>query len=225
MIRRKVYQVTMISSAPDAPDEYRELQNRYWRAVEEQVRNLEARAGKVKRLFVEGIGYGGEEGLLRIRQTNEEAHRFAKSVVDAGAVLDAYENQELYEQLVDWSRIIQMGLFSETVANLARESFTAAGEKRLEHIKTHLDSAIGESEAAVIIGFNAAADVLPADVERFIVSPPELDEMQRLLRRLAEEAMRSAQMAQQDQPQSESNAEPGAQKDEGGSGLWVPGQS
>ncbi len=225
MTRRKAYQVTLTGPMPDAPPEYRALQDKYWRAVDEQVANLETRAGRVARIFIEGVGVGGEEGLLSIRQTSPQAHALAKSRIDAGAALEPYEDQDLYEQLIDWGRILQGGFVGNTVANLAREYFNSAREKRLEHLKTRLDSAIEETEAALIMDFTGVGQILPTGVERFIVSPPELDELGRLARSIAEAAMRRAEEAQRSAEQPGEQPKSDAQDRPGGAGLWVPGQS
>ncbi len=222
MTRRKAYLVSMVQTAPDADPEFTSHYEAYWRAVDEHVASLEMRAGPVARVFVEGVGFGGEEGLLRVQQADLQAHRLVKSRVDTGAVLEPYEEQDLFEQVVDWGRMIQYGFVSQTVADTVRNAFETAGAKRLEHAKQRLEESIEETEAALIIASSDVGDVLPAEVERFIVSPPELDRLIRWVRDQAEKAQREAEArlraAQQGTPAPE---DPGSSTS---SGLWTPGQ-
>ena len=106
MTRRKAYLVSMVQTSPDADPEFTSHYDAYWRAVDEHVASLEMRAGPVARVFVEGVGFGGEEGLLRVQQADRRAHSLVKSRVDSGAVLEPYEDQDLFEQVVDWGRIL-----------------------------------------------------------------------------------------------------------------------
>ena len=86
MTRRKAYLVSMVQTSPDAPPEFTSHYDAYWRAVDEHLASLEMRAGPVARVFVEGVGFGGEEGLLRVQQADRHAHRIVKSRLDSGAV-------------------------------------------------------------------------------------------------------------------------------------------
>ena len=225
MTRRKVYLVSMVQTSPDAPAEFTSRYDAYWRAVDEHVANLELRAGPVARVFVEGVGFGGEEGLLRVQQADRQAHRIVKSRLDSGATLEPYEDQDLFEQVIDWGRIIQYGFVSQTVATTVRDTFDSVGTQRLDHVKHRLEESIKETEAALIIASSDVGDVLPAGVERFIVSPPELDLLIRWVREQSEAAQREAEAAQRAAAQqaAEGSQDPGASS--GGSGLWTPGQA
>ncbi len=222
MTRRKAYLVSMVQTAPDADPEFTSHYEAYWRAVDAHVASLEMRAGPVARVFVEGVGFGGEEGLLRVQQADLQAHRLVKSRVDSGGVLEPYEEQDLFEQVVDWGRMLQYGFVSQTVADTVRNAFESAGQKRLEHARQRLEESIKETEAALIIASSDVGDILPAEVERFIVSPPELDRLIRWVRDQAEKAQREAEArlraAQHGTPVPE---DPGSSTS---SGLWTPGQ-
>ena len=223
MTRRKAYLVSMVQTAPDADPEFTEHYEAYWRAVDEQVASLEMRAGPVARVFVEGVGFGGEEGLLRVQQADRQAHHLVKSRLDSGAVLEPYEDQDLFEQVVDWGRILQSGFVSQTVAETVRNAFDEAARNRQEHIKRRLEESIGESEAALIIASSDVGEVLPVEIERFIVSPPELDRLIRWVRDQAEKAQREveARMRAAAQEGAVGSQDAGSTTS---SGLWTPGQ-
>ena len=224
MTRRKAYLVSMVQTSPDADPEFTSHYDAYWRAVDEHLASLEMRAGPVARVFVEGVGFGGEEGLLRVQQADRRAHSLVKSRVDSGAVLEPYEDQDLFEQVVDWGRILQSGFISQTVATTVRNAFDEAAKDRLEHVKQRLEESIGETEAALIIASSDVSEVLPAEIERFIVSPPELDRLIRWVRDQAEKAQREveARMRAAAQEGTPGSQDPGSTTS---SGLWTPGQA
>ena len=109
------------------------------------------------------------------------------------------------------------------MAATVRDAFDSAGKKRLEHVRQRLAESIKETEAALIIATSDVGEVLPGEVERFIVSPPELDRLIRWVREQAEAAQREVEAMRRGAAQQ--GAE-GSQEPEGsaGSGLWTPGQ-
>jgi hypothetical protein len=82
---RKVYIVTMVQPSPGAPDGFMERYNAYWTAVENQLSQLEAKAGRVVRVFAEGVIGRGDDAMLMVQQTNPGAPQRVRPRVSAGA--------------------------------------------------------------------------------------------------------------------------------------------
>lgn len=224
LTKKKVYIVPFIQPSPQAPDGFTERFDAYWNAAEKQVAALEARAGVVNKIFAEGVLGKGDDALLMLEQTNRHAWRMAKSRVDAGARIDAYEDDDLFTQVVDWGRCLQVGFISQTVANAVTSSYQDAIQRRQERLDARLES-IEDGEAVLLLTGTTNVK-LPEGVERFLVSPPELDALERwirsvneMLRKQAEEAAARGQQpgAQGQPPESPQSGS------SGGSGLWTPG--
>jgi hypothetical protein len=229
LTKRKAYIVPFIQPSPQAPDGFTQRFNAYWQAVDKQVSALEARAGVVKRIFAEGILGKGDDALLMLDQSNPQAHRIVKSRVDAGARFDEYEDDDLFAQVVDWSRCLSIGFISESVATAVTASYQDAVQRRQRHLDKRLEEGLKEGEAALLLSGTTNLK-LPDDVEKFLVAPPELDELERWIRSV-NEAIRRQQAqgaAGRGQHAGHSHAAPPPpprepQGGNAGSKLWTPG--
>ena len=226
LTRRKVYIVPFIQPSPQAPQGFSELFEAYWDAVEKQVSGLEARAGVVNRIYAEGILGKGDDALLMLEQSNRPAWRIVKERVDAGARLDEYENAELFAELIDWGRCLSVGFVSQSVASAISASYEDSAQRRQRHLDTRLESGLQEGEATLIL--SGTTDLkLPDGVERFLVSPPELDALERWIRQVNEAARRANEeaMARGQAPGQAPPPPPPDPPEESGSAskLWTPG--
>jgi len=223
MTSRKVYIVTLVQPSPGAPAGFEERYNAYWAAIEQQVSQLEAKAGIVMRIFAEGVIGRGDDAMLMVQQSNPAAHSFVQRRVFAGAVFEELEDTDLFGQVIDWGRCLQSGLINRNVADTIQAHYTEAADKRIAHMSQRLSEGILESEAAVLLTGDQNIE-LPEGVERFIVSPPELDELSRWVEQ-ANQAIQQ-QMAEE-QARAAAGEAPTASgptdQDNGGSGLWTPG--
>jgi len=229
---RKVYLVTMVQPSQGAPDGFEEKYNAYWSAVEQHVSQLEAKAGTVMRIFAEGVIGRGDDAMLMVEQANPGAHRLVRQRVSAGAVFEEFEDTDLFGQVIDWGRCLQSGLINRTVADVIQAHYTEASDKRVTHLGQRLEDGILESEAALLLSGDPNIKI-PDGVERFVISPPELDELERWVQQ-ANEAIRQ-QMAQEQAAAAGGEQMPGheghdhgpapspSQEPESGSGLWTPG--
>jgi len=218
--QRKVYIAALVYPAPGAPEGYTERLDAYWSAVDGHVSRLEARAGTVKRLFHEGIGKGGEEGLKLVEQINKPALRLIRTRVSSGATFEAFEDEDLFTQVLDWTRCLQAGLTNAKVAATVREALSKASAERQKHVEGRLEEAIGHAEAALLLVGSSGGLKLPADAEVFNVVPPELDALERWIR----EANAAILAAMQEARESASKGEGGEGRgSRPGPKLWTPG--
>ena len=223
MTNRKVYVVTLVQPAPGAPEGFDEKYNAYWEAVDQQVSQLESRAGIVKRVFAEGVIGRGDDAKLMIQQANPGAHRLVNLRLSAGAVFEEFEDTDIFGQVIDWGRCLQSGLINQTVADEIQKQYTEAANKRGAHLLKRLNEGIQESEAALILTGDQNLP-LPDGVEKFIVSPPELDELNRWVQQ-ANETIRQQMM--EEQAKASGGASDTSPDESQGkttdSGLWTPG--
>lgn len=235
LMSRKVYIVTMAQPSPGAPDGFEERYNAYWNAVEQQLSQIEARAGTVLRVFAEGVLGRGDDAMLMLQQSNPGAHRVVRQRVSAGAVFEEFEDSDLFGQVLDWGRCLQVGLINQTVAEHIQARYTEAVGKRTEHLHKRLEEGILESEAALILGGDPTIKI-PDGIERFLISPPELDALERWVQQ-ANEAIRQEMAEGQARAQEAGSVQPGHEGHDhsrrsgatggnggnSGSGLWTPG--
>jgi hypothetical protein len=222
---RKIYLVTMVQPSPGAPDGFEQRYNDYWSAVEQQISKLETTAGTVNRIFAEGVIGRGDDAMLMVQQSNPGAHSVVRQRVSAGAVFEEFEDTDLFGQVIDWGRCLQGGLINQTVADEIQTKYTEASEKRSKHLQKQLNEGILESEAGLLLSGDPSI-AIPDGVEKFLISPPELDGLQRWVQQ-TNEAIRE-QMAEE-QARSRSDTSTGTpsevEKTDGDSKseLWTPG--
>lgn len=222
LTRRKAYIVPFIQPSPQAPEGFTKLFDAYWTAVDRQISGLEAKAGVVKRIFAEGVLGKGADALLMLEQTNTQAWRMVKTRVDSGARFDEYEDAELFSEVIDWGRCLSVGFISQGVANAVSASYQDAAMRRQRQLDERLEEALQEGEAALIL--SGSTDLkLPDGVERFLVSPPELDALERWIRQVNDAARRAAEEGDA-RGRRPGQAPPEPPKQDGStSKLWTPG--
>ena len=233
LMSRKVYIVTMAQPSPGAPEGFEEKYNAYWNAVDQQLSQIEAKAGTVLRIFAEGVIGRGDDAMLMLQQSNPGAHRVVRQRVSAGAVFEEFEDTDLFGQVIDWGRCLQVGLINQTVVKDIQAKYKEATDKRAEHLQKRLEEGILESEAALILGGDPSLKI-PDGIERFLISPPELDALERWVQQ-ANEAIRQQMAEEQPRGQAAGPVQPGHEGHDhskqtgdngGGNGpkLWTPGR-
>ena len=227
--KRKVYVAPLVYPLPGAPDGYATRLAAYWKAVDDHTGGLETRAGIVKRVFVEGVGFGGQPGMDQLKQTNLPVFPLVYGRVSSGATLEALDDDELFLEELDWRRIIQGGFASRKVAETVQESFDKASEDRIAHMAKSLREKIEDGEAALLIISSTRGLDIPDDIEQFHIMPPELDALSRWIQETAQAQEAELQAAKAraatgEAPPPGAGAPPAAPEDDGeGPVLWTPG--
>ena len=142
--------------------------------------------------------------------------------MNAGAEFEEFENLEILQKVIDWSKCLNSGLSNRSVAEKIAEELKKESESRLEFINNSIDKNLKEGESCIIFSGNQETN-LPDDIEKFIISPPELDMVAQWVKN-AQAAM-EAQMREQFEAQqnaSSSTSEEETQQDKPDSGIWTP---
>jgi hypothetical protein len=179
---KKLYLVPLVYFGEEAPDEYKEKCNRYWQQVAEQLTNLAAKIGKVKRVYHESIFQCGEDGMKALERLNPGSYQIARTQCDNGAILETIEDRGLLEEVTDWQRCLMLGYISDKVANKVSEFYIEATKKRNESMAEKISETLKHDEAGLLFIREEYAVQFPSDVEVFTIFPPALDEIHRWLR-------------------------------------------
>jgi hypothetical protein len=178
---RRLYLVPLVFALKDSPPGYAEKLEAYWGEVGNHVRNLEARFGKISKIYHESVPLGGEEGLKLVEQLNQKAHRMLRRKCQQRAEFVALEDRDLFEETMDWRRCLAVAL-SGPVLRKVSEFYREASRKRYELMAKRIDETLKDEEAGVLIIGEDHAVQFPPDIQVFYVAPPALDELHRLLR-------------------------------------------
>ncbi len=179
---RRLFLVPLIYPFADAPAEYLEKFELYWKQVEEHIANLEVKLGKVVRVYHETVSAGGEEGLKVLERLNPRSCQIARQKCQDGAQLEALEARELVAECLDWERCLLVGLASEAAVQKVSQFYMEAARKRYEYISKRIDETLNDGEVAVLFIREGHMVQFPQNVDVFSVAPPALNEIHRWLR-------------------------------------------
>jgi hypothetical protein len=180
--KRKLYCVPNIYPLFDAPDDYKELFNKYWDEVDQQIEKIEV-AGKIKKIFCEMIYFQEEEILNILARFNERVQQIVKKKLEEGGTLLPLEDKEIFGPYVDWGNCLKVVNTNEVFTKVL-EFYTELSDKRLQHILSVIDSNLAEAEAGLLImkDEDRAKLQFPGDIEVFLVTPPSYDDIMRWFR-------------------------------------------
>ena len=216
---RSLFIVRLVQPFPGL-DGYDTMLSNYWSAVKAQLDRQAITSGAIKRIFVETATGRGEDAMVQLQQINPQASQLVRNLVTSGAVIEEFEDAELLAELIDWGQCASQNLMSEKVRSVVQSGQVEAAGARDEHLQKRLNDAIGDDESAVVFAVSGQLPI-PDRIERFIVSPPELDQLERWLRAKMEEARREMMEQAQQQAGQQSSQAPGSGESSSG-GLWTP---
>lgn len=191
--KRKLYCLPNVFSFEGAPEEYRALVGKYWDEGASHLGRLES-AGKVRKVFCEGVWGDGEKALDMLRSMNEPAFQIVKKKLDEGATLLPIEREEIFGPLVDWRNCIHVVRTLEVYKQIF-EFYSELSERRMKFILHVVDSNLLGDEAGLLIMTDEDRVKLqfPADIEVFLVTPPTYDDILRWMRDRMKEIGRPAE--------------------------------
>jgi hypothetical protein len=202
---KKLYLVPLVYSTEEAPDEYKEKCNRYWQQVSEQLANLASKIGRVNWVYHESIFQSGDDGVKAMERLNPSGYQIAKTQCDNGAIFETVEEEELFEEVMDWQRCLMLGFMSDKVASKVSEFYVEAAKKRNEYIAKKISETLKEDEAGLLFIREEHSVQFPSDIEVFSIFPPALDDIHRWYRDQAR--LRTEKMAEESKGKTEGEAE------------------
>ena len=179
---KKLYLVPLVYSGEEVPDEYKEKCGRYWQQVTEQLTNLTSKIGRVNRVYHESIFASGEDSMKTIESLNPGSYKIARTQCDNGAILETVEEEELFEEVMDWQRCLMLGFMGDKVASKVSEFYVEAAKKRNEFMAKKISATLKDGEAGLLFIREEHSLQFPSDIEVFSIFPPALDEIHRWYR-------------------------------------------
>ncbi len=180
---RKLFFIPLIFTPFKPEPDYMKLVNKYWEQVQVQVKNLEEKLTKVKKVYHELVTTGGSEGAKAIEQLNTGSYQIVKGVLsNRGAKLQPVEDSDLLAELMDWSRCLATGLQSQKVFSQVYQYFLEVQKKRNEQIANNIDKTLKGDQIGVLLMREGHQVQFPSDIQIFYVAPPSLDEIRRWFR-------------------------------------------
>lgn len=179
---RKLLFVPLFVKQAGASAEYKEKLDKYWRQVEEQVKNFETKLGKIHRIYHELVLSGDESGLEELRKLNEATHRITVELLGKGSTLEVIETTDLVTELSDWYRCLSTGLENPKVFSQVYEAYQKASKSRTDFMSGKINETLKPDELGILFLSEQTKITYPEGIEVFYIAPPALDELNRWLR-------------------------------------------
>ena len=209
-LKRKLYLVQNIQNYFPGNKDFENLLLEYWNSISDQLDNLEKTAGTINYIYIEGMYQEYDVASKLLNENNKWCLNTIDSRIKSGSNYKKIEDENNYKELIDWTRIAQLGFVSENAKEVTEENYKKIITERSTIIHDELNS-IKEGEAALFI-ISSGSHKFPEDMEIFNVIPPSLDKMNRWIT--------ENQNSLQDSNQEKEVQDEGEQDKQ--SGLWTP---
>ena len=209
-LKKKLYLVQNIQNYFPGNKDFEILLSEYWDSISDQLDNLEKTAGNINFIYIEGMYQEYDVASKLLNDNNKWCLSTIESRVKSGSNYKKIEDENNYKQLIDWTRIAQLGFVSENAKEVTEENYKKIITERSTIIHDELNR-IKEGEAALFI-ISSGSHKFPEDMEIFNVIPPSLDKMNRWIT--------ENQNSLQDSNQEKEVQDEGEQDKQ--SGLWTP---
>ena len=208
-LKRKLYLVQNIQNYFPGNKDFENLLLEYWNSISDQLDNLEKTAGTINYIYIEGMYQEYDVASKLLNENNKWCLNTIDSRIKSGSNYKKIENENNYKELIDWTRIAQLGFVSENAKEVTEKNYTNIITERSKIIHDELNG-LNEGEAALFI-ISSGSHKFPDDMEIFNVIPPSLDKMNRWIT----ENQNNLQQKNEKEVQNE-----GEQDKQ--SGLWTP---
>ena len=208
-LKRKLYLVQNIQNYFPGNKDFENLLLEYWNSISDQLDNLEKTAGTINYIYIEGMYQEYDVASKLLNENNKWCLNTIDSRIKSGSNYKKIEDENNYKELIDWTRIAQLGFVSENAKEVTEKNYTNIITERSKIIHDELNG-LNEGEAALFI-ISSGSHKFPDDMEIFNVIPPSLDKMNRWIT----ENQNNLQQKNEKEVQNE-----GGQDKQ--SGLWTP---
>ncbi|MFA5363597.1 MAG: hypothetical protein WC325_00250 [Candidatus Bathyarchaeia archaeon] len=157
----------------------------FWQQADKQVSELE-RTGKVSYIFYESVTADGDVGLDVIKQINDQSYNLVKEKLGQGAKLVSIEEEETFNEYLDWSICLSVVRKSYSVLNKILGFHQEISKKRVENIAKKIQDTLQSGETGLLVMTDEnrlqVQSLLSDDIQVFLVRPPALNDIEHFFR-------------------------------------------
>tara|TARA_B100000579_G_scaffold72553_1_gene55537 strand:+ start:4156 stop:4836 length:681 start_codon:yes stop_codon:yes gene_type:complete len=209
-LKRKLYLVQNIQNYFPDNNEFETLLSEYWESISDQLDNLEKTAGNITKVYIEGMYQDYDVASKLLEENNKWCFETISSRINSGSEYGKIEEENNYKELIDWTRIAQLGFISENVKEITEKNYTSIINARTKIIHDEINK-MKNGDAALFI-ISSGSHKFPEDLEVFNVIPPSLDKMNRWITE-NQKGIQQENDNQRDQEEGDQNSK---------SNLWTP---
>ena len=167
----------------------------FWVQVASKIEDLK-RIGKVSFVFVESVTKDGESGLDMIKQLSEEFYRIIKENIEKGAKLVAVDNEEIFNEFLEWSLCLSVIRRSQKVFTKIFEFHQNAKDRRNEEITKKINETLKKNDCGLLLMTDEnrlqIQPNLSSDIQVFLIHPPAYNDIMRGFREFLQKQNQTA---------------------------------
>jgi hypothetical protein len=183
--KRRLYLVPLVYPGSglkkESQKEYGKKIEEYWEEVKNRIRDLEAKLGKINRIYHEMVCQGDREGAEVLKKLSQESYSIVQASLNRGSLLQATEDKELVRQSMDWARCLATNPQNGQVLAKLTEFYIQTMKRRDEYVGKKIDESLKSGEIGILFIREGMKVNFPSDIEIFRISPPALDDIHKFL--------------------------------------------
>ncbi len=181
---RKLFCIPLIPqlNQKDLTNDLKNSIKEFWVQVASKIEDLK-RIGKVSFVYVESVTKDGKTGLDMTKQLSEECYRIVKEKIEKGAKLVAVENEEIFNEFLDWSLCLSMIRRSQKVLTKVLEFHKDTRDRRNKEIAKRIDESLKNNDCGMLLMSDEnrlqIQPILSSDIQVFLIHPPAYNDIMR----------------------------------------------
>ncbi|MDG6223254.1 MAG: hypothetical protein QCH99_08340 [Candidatus Bathyarchaeota archaeon] len=179
---RKLYCLPMIPNfnQDNLSEELKQNIQQFWTQATSKIEELE-KLGKITNIYVETITQTQIPALDLIKKLSTQLHQIIIEKLDKGANLVPVEDQQILDELIDWSVCLSVIRKSQKVFNKIYHSLQETKNQRNQQIAKKIDQTLKNNECGMMVMTDEnrleIQPNLPSDIQVFLVHPPAFNDV------------------------------------------------
>jgi hypothetical protein len=194
---RKLFCIPLIPqlNQKDLTNDLKNSIKEFWIQVASKIEDLK-RIGKVSFVFVESVTKDGKPGLDMSKQISEEFYRIIKEKIEKGAKLVAVENEEVFNEFLEWSLCLSVIRRSQKVFTKVLEFHQNAKDRRNKEIAKKINETLKKKDCGLLLMTDEnrlqVQPILSSDIQVFLIHPPAYNDIMRGFREFLQKQSQTA---------------------------------
>jgi hypothetical protein len=188
---RKLYCLPMIPNFNQnhLSEELKNNIQQFWTQASSKIEELE-KLGKITNIYVETVTQTTDPALDMIKKLADQLHQIITNKLDKGAKLVPVEDQQLLDELIDWSVCLSVIRKSQKVFNKIYQTLQQTKNQRNQQITKKIDETLKNNDCGLMVMTDEnrleIQPNLPSDIQVFLIHPPAFNDVMHGFRQLLE---------------------------------------
>jgi hypothetical protein len=186
---RKLFCIPIIPqlNKKDLTNDLKNSIKKFWIQVSLKIEELK-KIGKVSFVFIESNTKDDKPGLEMSKKISEEFYQILNEKINKKAKIVAIEDEELFNEFLDWSLCLSIIRRSKKVFNKILEFYKDAKDKRNRAIAKKINQILKHNDCGLLLMTDEnrlqIQPMLSSDIQVFLIHPPAYNDIIRSFREL-----------------------------------------